>query len=99
MAFKIFTPLKAFVLDTFNKDPESWMSSNMVLEAIPWPMTARTVRHFLLEFFQAGLLERLESFPAYLYRLRPGYEQHSLYVRISTIATALALPWSGRRLG
>jgi len=89
MSIKLIGPGAAGTLEAFKKDPQSWMSSKMVVESLPWPVSSRTVRHFLLEFSQAGLLERMESFPGYLYRLRPGYERHKLYQQIQVMSAVM----------
>jgi len=81
------TPHEVLVLDTLTQDPQAWMTVHQI--GVKTGVGERTVNKHLSDFLREGFVERLESFPGYLYRLAPNAEDNEDYCGIRLVGEAI----------
>jgi DNA-binding IclR family transcriptional regulator len=68
------------VMAVFTAEAESWFDGEAIVHKTGLP--GSTVRHFLLNFFKLGMLERAEVFGGYRYRLSSTAHVQPYFLRI-----------------
>jgi len=82
-------------MDVFIASPLQWSDCNAVAHTTQLP--GSTVRHLLFNFFKLGILERLEVYGGYRYRLSPTAQAQPYFARLLE-AAAVMQPWSPSEL-
>jgi len=71
----------------FVAEPELWFDSNTVAQKTQLP--GSTVRHFLLTLLSLGILERVNVYGGYRYRLSPTAEAQPYFARVQEAAAVM----------
>jgi len=75
------------VMAVFTTEPHGWFDSNAIQRKAE--VSSSSATHFLLALLKFGVLERLEVFPGYLYRLSPKAEAQPYFHRVQEAAAAM----------
>jgi DNA-binding IclR family transcriptional regulator len=75
------------VMTAFTAEPETWFDGAAIEHKTGLP--GSTVRHFLLNFFKLGMLERAEVFGGYRYRLSPTAQAQPYFLRVKEAAAVM----------
>lgn len=68
------------VIDVFRAEPRSWFGSDDVGRRTGLPTSS--IRHFLHTFHKLGLIERVEVYPGYRYRLSSKAEAQPYFEKL-----------------
>jgi hypothetical protein len=92
---KQISPEQVRAMAVFIAESEQWFDCNAVAHTTELP--GSTIRHLLFTFFKMGLLDRLEVFGGYRYRLSPTAQGQTYFERLQE-AAAVMQPWSPSEL-
>jgi DNA-binding IclR family transcriptional regulator len=74
-------------MTAFLAEPESWFDCTAVERKTGLP--GSSVRHFLFSFFKLGLLERVDVYGGYRYRLSPTAQAQPYFQRLKEAAAVM----------
>ena len=82
----------------FLRDIDRWTTANEIADATNLPVV--TVRHFLVYFRRAGLLDMLESYPRHLHKYSNELETRnpSLVLRLERAISIVGNPLINKKL-
>ena len=86
MTGKRISAEQARTMAVFTAEPQEWFDSTTIERKTEIPGSAT---HFLLALLKFGVLERLEVFPSYLYRLSPKAGTQPYFQRLQDAAAAM----------
>ena len=76
-------------INVFIAESNRWFDCNSVAHATELP--GSTIRHLLFTFFKMGLLDRLEVFGGYKYRLSPTAQAQPYFARLMEAAAVMQM--------
>ncbi len=87
MTGKQISPEQVRAMAVLIAEPRQWFDCNAVAHTTELP--GSTVRHLLFTFFKMGLLERLEVYGGYKYRLSPTAQAQPYFERLLEAAAVM----------